>query len=122
MLGEVNEGFPIAMSLLDTGRIGIAAQACGIATACLDASVKYAKERYQFGKPIGAFGAIQEKVAEMATQIDAATLLTFRAAWLKDQGAPHGREASMAKLAASTAANFCAKEAVQIHGGAGLHA
>lgn len=119
MLGELNRGFMIAMSLLDTGRIGIASQAIGIAEACLEASVKYAKERVQFGKPLAAFGAIQEKVADMATGIDAAKLLVFRAAQLKDEGKPHGREASMAKLMASRHANWCAREAVQIHGGAG---
>ena len=119
VLGEVNQGFGVALALLDTGRIGIAAQAVGISDACLEASIKYAKERTQFGKPIGAFGAIQAKIADMATRTEAARLLTYRAAWLKDQGRPHGREASMAKLAASTTANFCAKEAVQIHGGAG---
>ncbi|MDJ0974740.1 MAG: acyl-CoA dehydrogenase family protein [Planctomycetota bacterium] len=119
VLGEVNRGFHIAMSLLDTGRIGIASQAVGIAEACLDASVKYAKEREQFGKPLAAFGAIQGKIADMATGIDAARLLVFRAAQLKDEGKPHGREASMAKLMASQHANWCAKEAVQIHGGAG---
>lgn len=119
VLGEVNKGFPIALALLDTGRIGIASQAVGIAEACLEASVKYAKEREQFGKPIAAFGAIQEKVAEMAMRIDAARLLTLRAATLKDSGRAHGREAAMAKLMASQTANYCAKEAVQIHGGAG---
>lgn len=119
VLGEVDRGFPIAMSLLDTGRIGIASQAVGIAEACLEASVKYAKEREQFGKPIAAFGAIQAKVADMATGIDAARLLVYRAAMLKDQGRPHGREASMAKLSASRHANWCATEAVQVHGGAG---
>lgn len=119
VLGEVDRGFPIAMGLLDTGRIGIASQGVGIAQACLEASVRYAKERQQFGRPIGTFGAIQEKVAEMATWIESARLLTFRAATLKDAGRPHGREASMAKLEASRCANFCAKEAVQIHGGAG---
>ena len=119
VLGEVDRGFPIAMGLLDGGRIGIASQAVGIAEACLDASVKYAKERHQFGKPIGAFGAIREKIADMATRVEAAKLLTLRAAALKDAGKQHGREASMAKLEASRTANFCAKEAVQIHGGAG---
>lgn len=119
VLGEVNEGFKIAMGLLDGGRIGIASQAVGIAEACLDASVKYAGEREQFGKPIAAFGAIQEKVADMATRIDASRLLVLRAATLKDGGRPYGREASMAKLEASRSANYCAKEAVQIHGGAG---
>ena len=119
VLGEVGRGFPLALSLLDTGRIGIASQAVGIAQACLEASIKYAREREQFGKPIGAFGAIQEKLADMATRVDAARLLTLRAASLKDQGKPHGREASMAKLFASRTANDAAKEAVQIHGGAG---
>jgi len=119
VLGEVNRGFPIALAILDTGRIGIASQAVGIAQACLNASIKYAKEREQFGEPIAAFGAIQEKIAEMATWLEACKLLTFRAATLKDAGKPHGREASMAKLEASRCANFCAKEAVQIHGGAG---
>ncbi len=119
VLGEVNHGFKIAMGLLDGGRIGIASQAVGIAEACLDASVKYAGEREQFGKPIAAFGAIQEKVADMATRIDASRLLVLRAATLKDGGKPYGREASMAKLEASRSANYCAKEAVQIHGGAG---
>jgi alkylation response protein AidB-like acyl-CoA dehydrogenase len=119
VLGEVNRGFPIAMAILDAGRIGIASQAVGIAQACLDASIKYAKEREQFGEPIATFGAIQEKVAEMATWIESCKLLIYRAATLKDAGKPHGREASMAKLEASRCANFCAKEAVQIHGGAG---
>jgi len=119
VLGEVDRGFPIALSLLDTGRIGIASQAVGVAEACLDASVKYAKEREQFGKPIAAFGAIQEKIADMAVGIDAARLLTYRAAVLKDAGKDHGREASMAKLSASRHANWCATEAIQIHGGAG---
>jgi alkylation response protein AidB-like acyl-CoA dehydrogenase len=119
VLGEVNRGFPIALAILDTGRIGIASQSVGISQACLDASIKYAKEREQFGEPLAAFGAIQEKIAEMATWIESARLLTYRAATLKDAGKPHGREASMAKLEASRCANFCAKEAVQIHGGAG---
>lgn len=119
VLGEVGRGFPIALAILDTGRIGIASQAVGLARASLEASIKYAKERQQFGKPIGSFGAIQTKIAEMATRIEAARLLVLQAASLKDQGRPHGREASMAKLFASQAANYCAKEAVQIHGGAG---
>jgi len=119
VLGEVNDGFKIAMALLDGGRIGIASQAIGIADACLAASVKYAGEREQFGKPLAAFGAIQEKIADMATYIEGARLLTLRAATLKDGGKPYGREASMAKLQASRGANYCAKEAVQIHGGAG---
>ncbi|MDJ0522283.1 MAG: acyl-CoA dehydrogenase family protein [Planctomycetota bacterium] len=119
VLGEVNRGFGIAMGLLDGGRIGIAGQGLGISEACLEAAVKFAGEREQFGKPIAAFGAVQEKIAEMATKLEAARLLTYRAASLKDAGKPHGREASMAKLEASRASNYCAKEALQIHGGAG---
>ena len=119
VLGEVNKGFAIAMALLDGGRIGIASQGLGITEACLHAAIKYAGEREQFGKPIAAFGAIQEKVAEMATKLEGARLLTLRAAALKDAGKPHSREASMAKLEASRASNYAAKEALQIHGGAG---
>jgi len=119
VLGEVDKGFGVALGLLDGGRIGIASQALGIAQACLEASVKYAREREQFGHPIATFQSIQWKLSEMALRIDAAQLLTFRAAWLKDQGRPHTREASMAKLDASRCADACAKEAVQIHGGAG---
>jgi alkylation response protein AidB-like acyl-CoA dehydrogenase len=118
-LGAEGEGFKIAMSTLDGGRIGIAAQAVGIAQACLDASIKYAKERQQFGKPIAEFQAIQWKLAEMATELDAATLLIHRAARLRDAGVPHSKEASMAKLFASALANRAANEAVQIHGGSG---
>jgi alkylation response protein AidB-like acyl-CoA dehydrogenase len=114
-----NDGFSIAMKILDGGRIGIASQGVGIAQACLDASIRYARVRKQFGKPIAEFGAIQDKVAEMASCVDAARLLTLRAAWLRDQGRPHSREASMAKLEGSRAADFCAREAVQVHGGAG---
>lgn len=119
ILGEMGRGFPIAMDTLDGGRIGIAAQSIGIATASLEASVKYAKERQAFGKPIANFQAIQFKLAEMKARTEAAFLLTMRAAWLKDQGRPHGSEASQAKLMASQTANFAAREAVQIHGGAG---
>ena len=119
VLGEVDKGFGIALALLDGGRLGIASQGIGIADACLEAAIKYAKEREQFGKPLAAFGAIQEKIAEMATRVEAARLLTLRAASQKDAGLPYGREAAMAKLEASRAANYGAKEAIQIHGGAG---
>jgi butyryl-CoA dehydrogenase len=119
MLGEEGGGFRIAMSMLDAGRVGIASQSVGIARACLDAAVKYSFERVQFRRPIKDFQAVQWKIAEMGTQIEAARLLTLQAAWRKDQGLPHSRQCSMAKLAASRTANFCAKEAVQIHGGAG---
>jgi alkylation response protein AidB-like acyl-CoA dehydrogenase len=118
-IGGEGEGFRIAMASLANGRAGIAAQAVGIAQACLDASIRYAKERRQFGHPIALFQAIQWKVADMATEIEAARLLTFRAAVRKDRGLPFTAEASMAKLFASEVANRAAYEAVQIHGGYG---
>jgi len=119
VLGKVGDGLKIALSTLDGGRVGIASQACGIAMACLDASVKYARERKQFDRPIGDFQAIQWKIAEMATDIDAARLMIYRAARMRDNDQPHTREASMAKLFASTMANKHANQAVQIHGGVG---
>jgi butyryl-CoA dehydrogenase len=119
LLGELNRGFTVAMDTLDGGRIGIAAQAVGIAQACLEASVKYSRERRQFQAPIGEFQAIQFKLSDMATRIEASRLLTFRAAWMRDRGEPCSREAAQAKLFSSLTANFCADEAVQIHGGAG---
>ena len=119
LLGKEGDGLKIALSTLDGGRIGIASQACGIAMACLDASIKYAKERRQFDRPIGDFQAIQWKIAEMATDIDAAKLLIYRAARMRDAGEPHTKEASMAKLFASTMVNKHANQAVQIHGGVG---
>jgi butyryl-CoA dehydrogenase len=119
VLGEVGSGFKIAMHTLDGGRIGIAAQAVGIAQACLDASIKYACEREAFDQPIGKFQAIQFKLANMATRLEAARLLVYNAARLKDEGKPHGKEAAMAKLFGSETANDAAREAVQIHGGAG---
>lgn len=119
LLGEENRGFPIAMDTLDGGRIGIAAQAVGIGTACLNASVKYANEREQFGRPIGQFQAIQWKLADMSTRLDASRLLTLRAAALRDSGESCNKEAAQAKLFASQSANFAADECLQIHGGAG---
>ncbi|MCK6459815.1 MAG: acyl-CoA dehydrogenase family protein [Planctomycetes bacterium] len=119
LLGELNQGFKVALHTLDGGRIGIACQALGIMEACLEASVKYARERKQFDKPIGEFQAIQWKLAEMKLRIDAARLLIFRAATLRDAGKPHGLEAAEAKLFASQSANWCATQAVQVHGGAG---
>jgi butyryl-CoA dehydrogenase len=119
VLGEVGAGFKIAMHTLDGGRIGIATQGVGIAQACLDASVKYAEEREAFDQQIGKFQAVQWKIANMATRIEAARLLVYNAARLKDEGQPHGKEAAMAKLFASETANEAAREAVQIHGGAG---
>ena len=119
LAGE-NEGFKIAMAALDGGRIGIAAQSLGIAQRAFDLAVAYAKEREAFGKPIAKQQAIQWMVADMATRIEAARLLTYRAAVLKGRGDKNcGHLCSMAKLAASEAANFCADHAVQIHGGYG---
>jgi alkylation response protein AidB-like acyl-CoA dehydrogenase len=119
LLGEEGDGFSRALSTLSAGRIGIAAQAVGILAACLDASVKFAKEREAFGKRIGAYEGISFKVARMATDLDAARLLVYRAASLRDAGKPFALEASKAKLFASTAARLHAAEAVQIHGGYG---
>ena len=118
-IGEEGEGFKIALTSLANGRAGIAAQAVGIAQACLDASVRYAKERRQFGRPIAEFQAIQGKLASMAMEIEAARLLMFRAAVLKDRDLLFPKEASMAKLFASEVANRAAYEAIQIHGGYG---
>ncbi|MFN0006643.1 MAG: acyl-CoA dehydrogenase family protein [Planctomycetota bacterium] len=119
MLGELNKGFTVAMDTLDGGRIGIASQAVGIARACLEASVKYAKEREQFGQPIANYQAIQWKIADMATRIDASRMLTWKAAWLADRKEKCTQAASEAKLFASQTANFAADECLQIHGGAG---
>ena len=119
VFGAVDGGFALALGILDGGRIGIAAQALGISQACLEASVKYARERHQFGRAIAEFQSIQWKLAEMATRIDAARLLTYRAAMLRDANEPCTVESSMAKLQASRCATYCGKEAVQIHGGAG---
>ncbi|HEX7667258.1 MAG TPA: acyl-CoA dehydrogenase family protein, partial [Polyangiaceae bacterium] len=113
-------GFKIAMMALDGGRIGISSQALGIARAALEESVQYAKDRKQFGKPIGDFQAIQWKLADMQCEIDAAHLLSMRAAWLKENGKPFSREASMAKMLASEMANRVAAHAIQIHGGYGF--
>jgi len=120
LLGQVGKGFRIALTTLDSARIGVASQALGIAQRAFDESVAYAKKRVQFGKPIGMFQAIQWMVADMATRIDAARLLTYRAAQLEDQGdVRYSREAAMAKLFASETATFCADCAMQIHGGYG---
>ncbi len=119
LLGEENHGFKVALSLLDNGRIGIASQSLGIAEAAYAEALKYSKERKQFGKTLSQFQAIQFKLADMATRIEAAKLLVYQAAVLKDSGERHSREISMAKLYASETANFVANEAVQIHGGYG---
>jgi alkylation response protein AidB-like acyl-CoA dehydrogenase len=119
ILGQVGQGFKIAMQTLDGGRIGIAAQAVGIGQACIDASVKYAHERQAFGKTLADIQAIQFKIADMAMEVQASRLLTMHAAWTKDQGARYTREAAMAKLHASESATRAAHMAVQVHGGYG---
>jgi len=119
LLGELNQGFKVAMVTLDGGRLGIAAQALGIARACLEDSVKYAKERVQFDQPIANFQAIQWMLADMWMEYEAARLLTWRASVLKDRGLPYTAEAAMAKLKASEVAMDAARKAVQIHGGYG---
>jgi alkylation response protein AidB-like acyl-CoA dehydrogenase len=122
-LGEEGEGFKIAMTILDAGRIGIAAQAVGIAQAAYDASVAYARERTAFGEPIGQFQMIQQKIADMKTRIEASRLLTYQAALAKTRSKETGQrytlEASMAKLLASETATWVANQAVQIHAGMG---
>lgn len=119
LLGEEGMGFINAMQILEGGRISIAAVSLGVAQGCLDASLKYSQERVQFGKPLSAFQATQFKLAEMKTNIEAAKLLTMRAAKMKDDGLPNIREAAMAKLFASEIAEKASSEAVQIHGGYG---
>ncbi|MFO8165309.1 MAG: acyl-CoA dehydrogenase [Desulfatiglandales bacterium] len=119
LLGEEGEGFIIAMTALDEGRIGIASLSVGLAQACLDAGVNYAKERVQFGSPLSKFQGIRWMIADMAVQIEASRLLTFNAAAMKTRGEPFTREASMAKLFASETANRAAYQALQIHGGYG---
>ncbi|MFO7460570.1 MAG: acyl-CoA dehydrogenase [Desulfatiglandales bacterium] len=119
LLGREGDGFVIAMTSLDGGRIGIASQSVGLAQACLDAAVAYAKERIQFGRPIAQYQAIRWMVADMATQIEAARLLTLNAAAKKDRGENFSASASMAKVFASEMANQVAYHALQIHGGYG---
>ncbi|RIW36161.1 acyl-CoA dehydrogenase [Bacillus salacetis] len=119
MLGKEGEGFKIAMMTLDGGRNGIAAQAVGIAQGALDASIAYAKEREQFGKPIAANQGISFKIADMATSIEASRLLTYQAAWLESEGLPYGKESAMSKLMAGDTAMKVTTEAVQIFGGYG---
>ncbi|MEK4924654.1 acyl-CoA dehydrogenase [Cytobacillus sp. FSL R5-0569] len=119
VLGEVGEGFKIAMMTLDGGRNGIAAQAVGIAQGALDAATAYAKERVQFGKPIAAQQGIGFKLADMATSVEAARLLTYQAAWLESAGLPYGKESAMSKLFAGDAAMKVTTDAVQVFGGYG---
>jgi butyryl-CoA dehydrogenase len=119
MLGQVGEGFKVAMSALDSGRFSVASGCVGICQGSLDASVQYAKERTQFGRPIAAFQLVQEMLADMALQTEAARMLVYRAGYLKDTGKPNTTETSYAKLFATEAAVNCANTAIQVHGGAG---
>ncbi|MGG3803611.1 acyl-CoA dehydrogenase [Metabacillus fastidiosus] len=119
MLGSAGDGFKIAMMTLDGGRNGIAAQAVGIAQGALDAAISYAKERKQFGKPIAAHQGIGFKLADMATDIEAARLLTYKAAWKESNNLPYGKESAMAKLFAGDTAMKVTTEAVQVFGGYG---
>jgi alkylation response protein AidB-like acyl-CoA dehydrogenase len=120
LLGKPGDGFKIALQTLDGGRIGIAAQAVGIARGAMEHAVAYSRERVQFGQPISNFQAIQWKLADMATEIDAARLLTWRAAWMKDAGFKNfGKESAMAKLMASDVAMKVTREAIQVFGGYG---
>ncbi|MGQ7277657.1 acyl-CoA dehydrogenase [Brevibacillus thermoruber] len=119
VLGEEGQGFKIAMMTLDGGRNGIAAQALGIAQGAFDHALAYAKERHQFGKPIASLQAIQFKLADMATKIEAARLLTYQAAWLEDQGLPYGKASAMSKVFAGDIAMEVTTEAVQVFGGYG---
>jgi alkylation response protein AidB-like acyl-CoA dehydrogenase len=119
LLGQIGDGMKIGLATLDNGRIGVAAQALGIAQGAFEAAVKYAKERQQFKKPIASLQTIQNYIADMATEITAARLLLYRACSLKDEGVPFGCEASMAKLYCSTIAAKATSLAVQIHGGYG---
>jgi butyryl-CoA dehydrogenase len=119
LLGQEGEGFKIAMMTLDGGRNGIAAQAVGIAQGALDAATDYAKGRVQFGKPIAAQQGIGFKLADMATQVEAARLLTYQAAWLESEGLPYGKESAMSKLFAGDTAMKVTTDAVQVFGGYG---
>ncbi len=119
LLGGVGDGFKVAMSNLDSGRYSVAAGCVGICQGCLDASVRYAKERQQFGRPIASFQLVQEMLTDIAVKTDAARMLVWRAGYLKDQGKPNTTETSIAKLYATESAIECANTAIQVHGGSG---
>ena len=119
LLGEVGDGFKVAMSALDSGRFSVASGCVGICQGSLDASVAYSKEREQFGRPIASFQLVQEMLADIAVDTDAARALVWRAAWLKDSGRPNTKETSVAKLYATEAAVRSANAAIQVHGGSG---
>jgi alkylation response protein AidB-like acyl-CoA dehydrogenase len=119
ILGEVGDGFKVAMTALDSGRFSVASGCVGICQGCLDASVRYAQEREQFGRPIAAFQLVQEMIADIALDTDAARMLVWRAGYLKDTGKPSTTETSVAKLYATEAAIKSANTAIQVHGGSG---
>lgn len=119
LFGELDKGYTVALATLGGGRIGIAAQALGIAQAAVEASVRYANEREQFDRRIGEFDAIRQMLADSVVELETSRLLVYQAAWLRDQGRPHIKEASLAKWHASEAATKCANWAIQIHGGYG---
>src|SRR6266513_4508024 len=119
VLGEVGDGFKVAMSALDSGRFSVAAGCVGICQGCVEESVNYAKEREQFGLPIGSFQLVQAMIADMVVKTEASRMLVWRAGWLKDMGRPNTVETSIAKLHATEAAVECANTAIQVHGGAG---
>jgi len=120
VLGQVGKGFKIAMTAFDNARLCVAAGCVGLAQACIDASVLYAQTRQQFGKPIGSYQLVQEMIADMIVETEAARFLTYRAAYLKDKGVPHTVETSMAKYYASEVALRAANNAIQVHGGWGF--
>jgi alkylation response protein AidB-like acyl-CoA dehydrogenase len=119
LLGEIGDGFKVAMSALDSGRYSVAAGCVGICQGCVEESVKYAKERRQFDRPIASFQLVQAMIADMVLKTDASRMLVWRAGFLKDQGRPNTLETSIAKLHATEAAVECANTAIQVHGGAG---
>jgi alkylation response protein AidB-like acyl-CoA dehydrogenase len=119
LLGEPGRGLPYALQVLDGGRIGIGALSVGLAQAAFEEAVRYAKERTAFGQPIAAYQAVQWMLADAAVEIEAARLLVYRAAWLRDQGLPYTQAAAMAKLFASEMAERVTRNAIQIHGGYG---
>ena len=119
MLGQIGDGFKVAMSALDSGRYSVAAGCVGICQGCVEESVRYAKEREQFGRPIASFQLVQGMIADMVLKTDASRMLVWRAGWLKDKGMPNTLETSIAKLHATEASLECANLAIQVHGGAG---
>jgi len=119
LMGEIGEGFKVAMTALDSGRYSVAAGCVGIIDGCVDASVSYSKERKQFGVPLARFQLVQAMIADMVVKRDAARMLVLRAGILKDQGKPSTLETSIAKLYATESAIECANDAIQVHGGSG---